>query len=300
MLATVSRLVEQRQEPYYKARMGACFGSTGVFWLEIHSRQGPNRLLVRNVGGGKKRVKQITASLEDELVYPLLRGRDLRRWAHGSPLGVLMPQDSSKRSLPMRVSEMKTDYPLTWRYLKQFESLLRGCGILQQFYDPRNDPFYALYNVGEYTYAPWKVLWRQVSNSLDTVVVGKQRVDSQSGPKPVIPDHSLCSISFMSAAEAHYVAALLNSVISRYIVKNYCALHPSPHIMEYIPIQKFTSKEPLHERLAKLSSECHNMANKQNREEVESLESKIDVATAELWGITLKELQQIQQALKER
>jgi hypothetical protein len=145
----------------------------------------------------------------------------------------------------MFLGTMKKDYPKTWSYLRQFETLLRSCGIFQQFYDSEKDPFYALYNVGEYTYSSWKVFWRQVSNTLDTVVVGKQQIDGHGPFKPIIPDHSLCSISFSDKAEANYVCAVLNSVIARFIVANYCALHPSPHIMEYLPIRRICPIESI-------------------------------------------------------
>lgn len=295
-LKPVARLIGNS---HYKARMGACFGSTGVFWINMLSWPSPDTVLVKNVGGGKKHVKQITASIESELISPILRGRDLRRWISKPEIAVIMPQDAEKRSLPMSLGEMKRDYPMTWSYLKHFEVLLRSCGIFQQFYDSKKDPFYALYNVGEYTYSPWKILWRQVSNTLDAVVVGKRQIDAHGRSKPIIPDHSLCSISFSDKAEAHYVCALLNSVIARFIVANYCALHPSPHIMEYIPVARFAPQNPLHVRLSSLSEKCHDAANKGDTKLVNTLESDIDATTGELWNIVRTELTQIKKALKE-
>jgi len=295
-LKSISRLIGKSD---YKARMGACFGSTGVYWINTLSWPSRNKVLVKNVGGGKKHISQTTASIESHLVYPILRGKDLRRWISQPEISVIMPQNPEKRSLPMSLAEMKRDYPLTLSYMKKFEPLLRSCGIFQQFFDSESDPFYALYNVGDYTYAPWKVLWRQVSNTLDTVVVGKHQIEAHEPPKPVIPDHSLCSISFSNNAEAHYVCALLNSVMARFIVKNYCALHPSPHIMEYIPVTRFASQNSLHQRLSELSEKCHRAASKGEDKVVKTVESDIDVATAELWGIDPTELTQIKKALKE-
>lgn len=95
------------------------------------------------------------------------------------------------------------------------------------------------------------------------------------------------------------MAALLNSVIARFIVANYCALHPSPHIMEYISIEKFTFKKPQHVQLSDLSRNCHRAASKGDEKLKGSLESKINEVAAELWSIKSKELDQIEQALKE-
>lgn len=111
-LDTVARLVGAS---HYKARMGACFGSTGVFWVKVLSKVNSTVFMVQNSGGGKKHVKQVTASIESDLLYPILRGRDLKRWIGTPSLAVIMPQDQRKVSLPMTLREMKIKYPtLNW------------------------------------------------------------------------------------------------------------------------------------------------------------------------------------------
>jgi hypothetical protein len=69
--------------------------------------------------------------------------------------------------------------------------------------------------------------------------------------------------------------------------------------MEYIPVTRFASQNPLHQRLSDLSEKCHKAASKGQDKVVKTVESDIDVATAELWGIDPTELIQIKKALKE-
>jgi hypothetical protein len=67
--------------------------------------------------------------------------------------------------------------------------------------------------------------------------------------------------------------------------------------MEYIPIEKFASKKPLHVQLSDLSRSCHRAASKGDDKLKSDLETKINEVAAELWSIRPKELKEIEQAL---
>ena len=222
----------------YVARMGAHFGASGVFWSRIVDSKSAGKLLIENTGGGKKRVPVRIASIEDALVYPLIRGRDMERWFCKPSLAVIMVQDEINLSRPMPLKALKQTYPLTYQHLLQFEKLLRGCAILAQFFDPKVDPFYSTYQVGPYSFAPIKVLWRQVADNLDACVASAFEMEGLT-KKPCIPADSLCAVALQTEDEAHYLCAMLNSSISRYVIKSYVAMHPSPHILEYLNIQKW-------------------------------------------------------------
>jgi len=277
--------------------MGACFGATGVFWLNIMGNIGKGLLMVRNVGGGKKHVEATEASVECEMVYPILRGRDIARWTYKCELAVLFPQDKNSPSKAIPLSTMQRESPKTFAFLRRYEDLLRSCGVLNQFFDAQTDPFYSIYNVGQYTLAPYKVLWSQVADTLEATVVTKCPVPGTDVEKAIVPDHSLCSISFSDAEEAHYVCACLNSSASRWIVENYIAIHPSPNILGYLPVQKFDHANPIHRVIARTSEECHSAAAKGDRNEVLVLERKVDSAVAKLWGVTDEQLRAVQEAL---
>jgi N-6 DNA Methylase len=284
----------------YKARMGACFGATGVFWLNIMGKVGKDLLMVKNGGGGKKHVEATDASVESKLVYPILRGRDIGRWTYKSELGVLFPQDMDNPSKAIPISTMRRESPKAFAFLRRYESLLRSCGVLNQFFDPETDPFYSIYNVGHYTLAPAKVLWSQVSNTLEAAVVTTCLVPGTKVEKTIVPDHSLCSISFSDVGEAHYVCACLNSSVSRWIVENYIAIHPSPNILGYLPVQKYDPTKPNHRTLVLKSEECHRAAVSGEGSRVLPHEREVDTIVAKLWGVSDGALRAIQKALSER
>ena len=188
---------------------------------------------------------------------------------------------------------MRRHYPRTLEFLLRYESLLRSCAILAQYFDPESDPFYSIYNVGRYTFAPYKILWSQVADELDAVVVSSSFAPNLTSEKIIVPDHSVCSISFHDSSEAHYVCACLNSVIARSIVKNYIAIHPSPNIMHYLPIARYNEKIKGHRYLAELSERCHVASLSGEMNLVKDAEKEIDVSTAYEWGIADSQLQAI-------
>jgi Eco57I restriction-modification methylase len=277
----------------YVARMGACFGATGVFWVNVLTKINNRLGLVRNVGGGKKHVEITEASVEWELIYPILRGRDIDRWGFHVELSVLFPQDEADPSKSINLATMRREYPRALEFLSKFESLLRSCAVLAQYFDPDRDPFYSIYNVGSYSFAPYKILWSQVADELDAVVISSSSIPNSTDQKIIVPDHSVCSISFHDLAEAHYVCACLNSVVARSIVKNYIAIHPSPNIMHYLPVALFNPNSQRHQRLAELSRHCHTLVASGELNGVKEAEREINTLTAKEWGITATQLEVI-------
>ena len=75
-------------------------------------------------------------------------------------------------------------------------------------------------------------------------------------------------------------------------------MHPSPHVLAYMAVPQFDPKNTLHIHLAQLSECCHDARTKGDKSNAATLESEIDKAAAQLWGITENELKAIQDALK--
>ncbi len=66
----------------YVAREGANTGGTnGVLWLDVVARRPDGLVVVSNITEGAKRVvENVQAVMEPDLLYLLLRGRDVDRW----------------------------------------------------------------------------------------------------------------------------------------------------------------------------------------------------------------------------
>ena len=129
------------------------------------------QLLIRNMHDvGKIKCPKVQATIEADLVYPLLRGRSVGRWLSKPEGYVLIVQDpGTQRGYPEKW--MQETHPLTWVYLKKFEKLLRERKAFKKFFDPKKDPFYSMYDISEYSFAPYKVVWMDVSATMKATVI---------------------------------------------------------------------------------------------------------------------------------
>ena len=288
----------------YKAYEGVNTGGlNGCFWIQVLERLPNGELLIQNLHDvGKIKVQQVQAVIEPDLVYPLLRGRDVQRW-HAEPSAYVILANRTDKLAGIPEAEMKRRWPKTYAYLKQFEGYprkpergtLRGRSGYRQYFKP-SDPFYSMYNVGPYTMAAWKVLWPEVGRSVRASVSGPSTVEKL---KPSLPDHTIVAVSCESEREAHFVAGALNSSPAYVAAASYIVLHPSPHIMQNISVPRFKETDINHARLADLSHQYHAAKRENKQDEVTTLESEIDQVAAIMWGINDTELKAIQRALAE-
>jgi len=278
----------------YKAWAGACTWLNGVYWVRILDQMPDRTLLIENLHDvGKIAVRQFQARVEPDLVYPLLRGRDIRRWRASSDAHILMVQDPRTRK-GYTEHEMQRQWPLTYAYLKQFEDQLRGRSGFRKYFDT-HDPFYSIYDVGSQTLSRIKVVWRQMIPQLAPAVAA-------GNVKPLVPQHVITLVPFEDAGPAHYFCAAIGSSPARLIAANYSTgkSFGSPHVLDNIRVPRFSAASALHQRLADLSEQAHDAAAREDSSRVAEIESEIDEAAAELWGITPAELKTIQKALRRR
>lgn len=116
--------------------------------------------------------------------------------------------------------------------------------------------------------------------------------------KPVIPDHKLTVIPLKDKDEAYYLAGLLNSSITRYVVKSYAInIQMDPHIMGNAKVPKYNLRDPLHKKISELSHKLHKLTPTDSAL-LDKMERGIDTIVAQIWKISEKELKVIQRELK--
>jgi hypothetical protein len=282
----------------YKAREGCSGGLNSVYLLKVVAREN-NKLRIQNfTDNAKKKVAHVEVLLEPDLVFPTLRGREVRRWQAIPEIAIVIPQnpDSPSNAMPLRT--LQTKFPKTFNYLNGFYGDLTARTILKQYL--QNQPFYAMYNTGPYTFAPYKVVWTRVGDDLRCAVVGGHKIGELSN-EIVTPIETVVFVPFEDLDESHFFCALLNSSPSRFTVSSYSnkgtGSFGSPHILEHIAISKYQSENALHRELARLSKSCHQKTAADI--DVRDLEEQIDELAAELWDLTKDELKEIKESLEE-
>jgi methionine-rich copper-binding protein CopC len=295
--------------PWYKAYEGVNTALNQVYWIEIISET-PEGLLITNpsLPGQKKTVKTVKKVVEKELVYPLVRGRDVKRWYIIGDYGWIIVPHDFRTGKPIQENIMKLNFPRTYSYFSNFEKELENRSIHKLW--GKGNPFYSVYDIGDYTFYPYKVVWKYVAGKISgkaefSTAVLEPVEDKLLGIKTVIPNEKLMLIPFLNRDEAYYVSAILNSSLSQLLVASYVIETAiSTHILERIKILKFNPNSSSHLKLSELSKKAHEIAKRiyeegreDLKEELSRVEEEIDKTVAHLYGITNEELEEIRKCL---
>jgi hypothetical protein len=157
---------------------------------------------LRRAGGEKLHNKLgQEVRIESDYLFPLLKCSDLANGRIEPERFVLVTQ----RRVGQDTRIISKTAPLTWRYLEAHR--LRFEGRKSSIYSKRV-PF-ALFGVGDYSFAPWKVAVSGLHRTPRFVLVGPVE------GKPVLFDDTCYFLSFEDEHEARVVAEILNSGICR-------------------------------------------------------------------------------------
>lgn len=76
----------------YRAYAGVCTWANAVYWINIVTQRPDGLVVISNVTeGAKRKVESIQTTIEADLIYPLLRGRDIKRWQATPSCYILLP-----------------------------------------------------------------------------------------------------------------------------------------------------------------------------------------------------------------
>jgi hypothetical protein len=263
----------------YTAHLGAnSGGANGVYWLDVLDTA-TDGVRVRNVAArGKHRVETIERTIEPDLLYPLLRWSDVRRWSAVPRGHVLLAQDPTSRT-GIDEPTMRKRYPRTLEYLERFRELLASRAAYRRY--QQRGPFYSMYNVGPYTMAPVKVVWRRMDRQINAAVV-EELDDLLLGRRPVIPQETCVLVACDLADEAHYICAVLNSTIVNDLVQAASVRggkgFGTPGMLEFIPLRRFQPDDSRHRELAALSRQAHAAADEDIQMNIQRQIDRVAVA----------------------
>ncbi|MGW8256259.1 MAG: Eco57I restriction-modification methylase domain-containing protein, partial [Thermoguttaceae bacterium] len=260
----------------YDAHLGAnTGGANGVYWLELLGAA-DGGVRVRNVPHrGKAKLDMIEAIIEPDLLFPLLRWRDVDRYCSRPKLCLLLTQDCATRT-GIEQSLMRERYPRTLAFLEHFSGALRARAAYRRYQS--SGPFYSMYNVGTYTIAPIKVVWRRMDRRLNAAVVTCFE-DKLLGRRPLIPQETCVLIACESLREAHYLCALLNSSLVNYLQQAHSVRggksFGTPSTLEYLNIRRFDPHNRLHDELAACSMAAHRKMSAEILQKADALAQKL-------------------------
>lgn len=277
----------------YEAYLGLnTGGANGIYWINILKANNNVILIENRPEEGKKNIEKITYEIEKDLVYPLIKSRNLKKWETvGEYNYTIIVQDPQTRQ---GYEDLKKNFPKTYEYLKKFETILRDRPIFKKYFN--NVPFYTMFNIGTYTFSPYKVVWNRMGNKLNASVL-KPIILETFGEKVIIPDNVLTFIPFDNEREAHYVCSIMNCNLISFLIQNFSlkggkSLAP-PSILKFLNIPKFNPQNKTHSNLADLSEKAHFVIKEKNINKYNELMQNLNELSYKLYVLTDSEISEL-------
>jgi hypothetical protein len=285
LLKESQELLKIQGKNYYKAQYGVETKPYGVFWVKILQVLSDKTIIVSNlIEEGKVQIQKVEERVENDLVYPAIRGADIKRWCIKNEIFIFLTH--SKDGKLIDEIELKTNFPRTYNYLTKFKSDLLSINAKSTKRIREQKAFYAMFGVNKGTSSNYKVVWQRMSNDI-FAAVGSE-IKTPYGYKKIIPLDTTSFFPINSESEAHYLCAIINSKPVRDFIRSFSSAgrgFGTPSVMEHVGIPKFDTKNKIHIKLADLSMECHKLKLKGEDREIEKLEEEIDELVKKLFNI---------------
>jgi hypothetical protein len=264
-------------------------GANGVYF--VAAQMTGSRILATNLAheGRNENVSSTTLPIDEDYLFPLLRGEDVARFRAIPRNFVVVPHDSLDPVNPVRFASLPR---LTREFLSEFREVLSSRKKFRNF-DPASANWHGLYSVLSATFSPHKVVWREMtSNSGIIAAAVADSVLPNGKHKVVLPDHKLSIIPCGSAEEADFVAGFINSDIVNLIVRSYAvATGISTHILERVPLPRFSKINAQHVAIANLARQLRCGCDDP------TIAAQISLFVAQLIGLSENEFESAQREL---
>ena len=239
----------------YRARKGVTTDANGIYFVKIKHVSDKQLIQISNNPnyGRRRDIDAKCAVVEKDDVFPLLRGRDIKRFIATPEANqcVIVPQRGmfGDKSLPMT-------RPRMFRFLSEFRTTLEQRSSYRRF--QQGKPFWSIWSTGEYTFAPYKVVWKEMSGGgFVAAYIGSSDFDGEE--KIVVPDHKVYFVPLQSEDEAAYLTAFLNSRIVSEAINAYAsALSLGTSVTDYLNIPSFNQNNKIMIRMAEMAKRFKN------------------------------------------
>ncbi len=293
-----NKVLDSSKKRFYSGRKGIePAGAKGGYLLKkpIKSRDG--LLLIENCIERQRRKDFIKKGIhkekvEETYVYPMLGGRNIAKWQVKSNEYMLVPHTAAyKYGVP--VKELEKNAPKTSEWLFYYhDELLASRKQNGKFFNANTQPYYRLDNVGEYTYAPYKVLWKEQTGSMSAVVVGSYLesvpdADENlfSEDKTIVVDSKVLMLGLENAEEAYYVCGIINAEDIVKVIDGYAiSTNRGVDVLKYLAIPEFDSHNQIHMEIVKYSKKIHDEFKRNSNASVRELEEQLNVVVREIFN----------------
>lgn len=247
-------------------RKGITVDLNGVYFFPIIANNGTLVQIKNRPESGKKAIGPAkTAWMEPDLLYPLVKGaKDFEacylRLENPKQLGknlfTLVPNKGIDKS-DYSDSEKALNSPTlakTKAWFTSFKTFLNDRATYRL--SMKGAPFFAIYNVGDYTFQPWKVMWPEMTSHFYAAVAGSTSVPI-TGIRPYVPDHKVYYVGFDTKEPAYFLCGLLNApMVCEWIESHHINIQIG-NVFKHLNLPVFDAQNKDHVVLATLVEAAH-------------------------------------------
>lgn len=296
-MSLANKILDSSKQRYYSGRKGIePAGAKGVYLLKKPVRSRDGFLLIENCMERQRRKDFLSKGInkgkvEETFVFPMLGGRNIGKWQVKSNEYILVPHTAEhKYGIPVQELEKIAPKTSEWLYF-YYDELLASRTQNGKFFNPATQPYYRLDNVGEYTYAPYKVLWKEQTGSMSAVVVGSYFESVPNADrnlfhkdKTIVVDSKVLMLGLDDFDEANYVCGILNSKDVVDVIDGYAiSTNRGVDVLKYLAIPKYNPSNDNHKSISKFSKNIHTQMRKPTPGEIEQLEKELNVEVRKLF-----------------
>ena len=247
-------------------RKGITTDLNGVYFVPIID-QGTTQVRINSrPDSGKKDIGAVrSAWVEPELLYPLIKGagdfeacylrlNDPKR--EKEILYSFVPNRgiSAADYVTARMDMARSRLAKTRAWFSNFQTLLENRSTYRR--QMAGAPFFAIYNVGDYTFQPWKVVWPEMSTNFYAAVAGSADVPVV-GSRPFVPDHKVYFSAFDHKEPAHFLCGLLNTPLVREWIESHNISIQVGDVFKHTTIPEFDAADTTHRAFSALVEKAH-------------------------------------------
>ncbi len=258
-------------------RKGITADLNGVYFVPIIEVSGKMVKIHSRPEAGKKDIGPTrSAWVESDLLYPLIKGAGDFEACY---IYLTNPDYQKTRlfTLVPNTGITSNDYT-TCENLMNTSSLEKTKAWFSSFRNLLNErstyrrqmpgaPFYSVYNVGLYTFQPWKVVWPEMSSKFYAAVAGSLEVPGNS-LRTFVPDHKIYFASFNEKEPAYFLCGLLNAPIVVEWIESHNIKIQIGDIFKHLTLPMFDGKMTEHLLLINLVEKAHQTHDARARKKI--------------------------------
>lgn len=144
--------------------------------------------------------------------------------------------------------------PKTFKFFEAFKTRLEKRSTFKT--RMKGAPFFSIYNVGDYSFAPYKVIWAEMTGDFCAAVIATGEVPT-IGERPYVADHKLYFADFIEPVPAYYLCGLLHSEIVKEMIEAHNVSTNMGDIFKHVSLPEFDQADSDHLQLANLVKKAH-------------------------------------------